>query len=53
MYRGELAGRHVYTGPISDDGRLWHEADQREQVKDGMDYIRDWIEFHTGIVTVL
>jgi len=44
MYQGELAGRHVYTGPISKDGTRWHEVDQMRQVKEGMDYIRDQID---------
>ena len=44
MYQGELAGRHVYTGPISEDGMLWHEADQMTQVEIGMDYLRGKIE---------
>jgi len=48
MYQGELAGRHVYTGPISEDGTRWHEVDQMTQVKTGMDYLRDKIEEFRG-----
>jgi len=43
IYEGGLSGRHVYTGPVSEDGKRWHEVDQMTQVMDGMDYIRKLI----------
>jgi len=40
IYEGGLEGRLVYTGPINDEGLRWHEADQRTQVEEGIDYLR-------------
>lgn len=47
IYDGELAGRHVYTGPLDDEGTRWHDADQRTQVEQGINYLRDVVSRFT------